>query len=216
MTDATEETRRAYRRAYYIANREKLLAAQRTRREKDPAAEAAYQRAYRAANKEKLREYAKKRSHLRNGNPDKLAYNRKYYAENKERYKENGRAWVEAHRDKANANGKRWKDANREQVRAASRAAYAAAKEAHRIRRIAKNEEMLRRKRPEACEVCGGNDGGIVFDHCHQHGHARGWLCGHCNTALGLIRDSPDRLLKLAAYLRRTKARTAPQLVLPV
>jgi len=74
-------------------------------------------------------------------------------------------------------------------------------------------EEIAGRPKPDRCEVC-GNAGRIAFDHCHQHGHFRGWLCSGCNCALGFVRDDISRLRKLIAYLQRTGKNTAPQLVL--
>jgi hypothetical protein len=40
------------------------------------------------------------------------------------------------------------------------------------------------------------------LDHEHLTGEFRGWLCHHCNTALGLLQDSSDRCIALARYLR--------------
>lgn len=40
-------------------------------------------------------------------------------------------------------------------------------------------------------------------DHCHTTGRVRGILCHNCNTALGKLGDTPERLL--AAYLYVTK-----------
>src|SRR5215472_8646662 len=71
------------------------------------------------------------------------------------------------------------------------------------------------RPRPEFCDVCGRNEGGLVFDHCHTHGHFRGWLCRECNWVLGLVDDDPDILRKLTAYLERTAKLVPPQLSLP-
>jgi Autographiviridae endonuclease VII len=122
-----------------------------------------------------------------------------------------------------------YKTANREKIRAAARRYYWETKETRREAMRAnytrqnrkrpalertKNEAALGRKRPGACEVCGGNDGGIVFDHCHQKGHARGWLCDRCNCALGFLKDDISRLRKLIAYLERNRTNTAPQLTL--
>lgn len=63
---------------------------------------------------------------------------------------------------------------------------------------------------PERCEVCGGLGGGnrdggsrLHFDHDHETGEFRGWLCRQCNMALGLLKDDPLRLEALARYLRR-------------
>jgi Recombination endonuclease VII len=41
------------------------------------------------------------------------------------------------------------------------------------------------------------------LDHDHSTGAVRGFLCGGCNTAEGLLGGSPERCEALAAYLRR-------------
>ncbi len=43
------------------------------------------------------------------------------------------------------------------------------------------------------------------LDHCHATGKVRGWLCHHCNTALGHMRDDPERLRAAAEYLERNR-----------
>lgn len=57
--------------------------------------------------------------------------------------------------------------------------------------------------RPKVCEVCQQPHKRICFDHCHKTGKFRGWLCGNCNSALGMARDNPDTLRKLADYLEK-------------
>lgn len=55
----------------------------------------------------------------------------------------------------------------------------------------------------QRCEIC-GEDGGkrsLHFDHDHRTGVFRGWLCHHCNAALGRLRDNPDLCRRAAAYL---------------
>ena len=56
------------------------------------------------------------------------------------------------------------------------------------------------------CAACGdllkpGN--GTHLDHDHQTHKARGFVCPHCNTAIGHLKDSPLRARKLASYLER-------------
>lgn len=41
----------------------------------------------------------------------------------------------------------------------------------------------------------------IHADHCHTTKRPRGILCGNCNQALGLMKDSIERLLAAANYL---------------
>jgi len=36
---------------------------------------------------------------------------------------------------------------------------------------------------------------------CHTTGKIRGLLCGNCNTALGLVKDSQDTLKAMLQYL---------------
>ena len=42
----------------------------------------------------------------------------------------------------------------------------------------------------------------LVVDHNHKTGKVRGILCSGCNLALGNISEDPDKLIKLAAYIR--------------
>lgn len=43
----------------------------------------------------------------------------------------------------------------------------------------------------------------LNIDHCHTTGRVRGLLCDACNRALGLLKDSPDLMLKAISYLAR-------------
>lgn len=68
-------------------------------------------------------------------------------------------------------------------------------------------ERKATRPRPFMCEVC-DKAGPVVWDHCHATGHFRGWLCSSCNTALGLMNDSHERMFRLMRYLDRFTADT--------
>lgn len=41
----------------------------------------------------------------------------------------------------------------------------------------------------------------LSVDHDHKTGKVRGLLCSRCNQALGLLKDSPKRILGLLTYL---------------
>jgi len=51
------------------------------------------------------------------------------------------------------------------------------------------------------CAICSCMPGALVVDHDHATGGVRQLLCGHCNTALGFLRDNPNIALSAAAYL---------------
>ena len=60
------------------------------------------------------------------------------------------------------------------------------------------------------CQVCGkagseangrGATGRLAVDHDHTTGELRGLLCHRCNTALGLLNDSPEIAHQAFRYL---------------
>jgi hypothetical protein len=112
------------------------------------------------------------------------------------------------------------------QHRATRRARHAAnpekVLEPQRARRAA-NPELTRQKErnrrglpeptracPNKCECCGTPFGVSVrkscLDHCHISNTFRGWLCGHCNRALGLLGDDIKGVLNALNYLVRVTA----------
>ncbi len=44
----------------------------------------------------------------------------------------------------------------------------------------------------------------LALDHDHKTGKFRGWLCGRCNSALGLLKDSTDTIFGLAVYVEQS------------
>ena len=67
-----------------------------------------------------------------------------------------------------------------------------------------KQAQQATRPKPLVCESCGHPPSRTIhFDHDHGTGKFRGWLCHHCNTALGLLRDDPERIKALLNYLER-------------
>ena len=55
------------------------------------------------------------------------------------------------------------------------------------------------------CFICGVHNSkltnGLAADHCHKSNKVRKLLCSNCNTALGLVKDSPEILNKMVKYL---------------
>jgi len=55
------------------------------------------------------------------------------------------------------------------------------------------------------CAICDqpSTDKRLNIDHCHKSGEVRGLLCGHCNRAIGLLRDNTQNALNAYRYLLR-------------
>ena len=62
-------------------------------------------------------------------------------------------------------------------------------------------DDIDRLTAPGACECCGATDRRLCIDHDHDTKKPRGLLCHQCNTALGLLGDSVQTILKLSQYL---------------
>lgn len=129
---------------------------------------------------------------------------------------EEARKYRIAHPDKVKATQQRYQERNVDAVRERNRDAQrrirninpGLARErslAYRDRQQAKQEVRAGRPRPAICDICADRAiGRIVFDHCHTRGHFRGWLCDRCNKVLGLLKDDPNLLRGMAAYLEKS------------
>ena len=88
------------------------------------------------------------------------------------------------------AKGKAWRAANTERKRAADR----------------KREGLPQPDGPHVgiCECCGQPPGkyALALDHDHVTGAFRGWLCGKCNVAIGMLGDTLDGVLRAVQYLQ--------------
>lgn len=56
----------------------------------------------------------------------------------------------------------------------------------------------------QSCYTCGTTED-LAIDHCHESGKIRGRLCRKCNTALGLLREDPNIMLKMIEYIGAVK-----------
>lgn len=45
----------------------------------------------------------------------------------------------------------------------------------------------------------------LYWDHDHNTGVGRDFICGHCNSALGFAKDNEQTLTALAAYIAKHK-----------
>lgn len=66
---------------------------------------------------------------------------------------------------------------------------------------ITKEEiQVLAERQHHQCAIC-KRTGKLCVDHCHTTAKVRGLLCDRCNTSLGLLGDSIERLLSAVRYL---------------
>lgn len=55
----------------------------------------------------------------------------------------------------------------------------------------------------KGCAVCHRADAELVIDHCHSSGRIRGVLCSPCNVGIGMLAESPTKMLAAIDYLRQ-------------
>ena len=82
---------------------------------------------------------------------------------------------------------------------------------AHRLRKyglsvIAYNQLLAQQN--GVCAICrepetAGNARELSVDHDHKTGRVRALLCGHCNSAIGFLRESPLLARAAATYLEQ-------------
>lgn len=152
---------------------------------------------------------------------EKAAKMRAYYTANSERIKARNAAWYAANSERHKNLCSAYYAANSEKIRAVSKAYYDANPEKLKARRVAHRVaspvynrrhkygvspdcfQLMLAVQKNACGICKE-----IFskqphvDHCHKTGEVRGLLCGSCNRALGLLKDSQDLLENAKEYLR--------------
>jgi hypothetical protein len=125
-----KEARAEYLRAYYKANREKLLLASAENYKANKDKRRAYQQAYYDANKEKIKEYQK--AHVAAKREQVLARHKDYALRNSEKRK----LYREANKQAALAYGKKYREARREDIRAKEKAACSSCSPSYVRRRL--------------------------------------------------------------------------------
>lgn len=141
--------------------------------------------------------------------PNSAEYCRQYRKANKAKLNAQQRARYARNPTPRIALAKKWAKANRGRIRLTTNA--------RRSRDPEKSRSYHRRKRgappptrpmPSVCDSCHRpekrKNRALSLDHCHATGAFRGWLCGHCNLALGLLDDQPQKIRALLHYLEKT------------
>lgn len=78
------------------------------------------------------------------------------------------------------------------------------------------DEQLAEMRKINKCPICGieavheysgrgCKKGKIVIDHEHETGNVRGFICSHCNTVLGMVRDNVSYLENAIQYLKNSQ-----------
>jgi hypothetical protein len=67
----------------------------------------------------------------------------------------------------------------------------------------ASDYERMYEEQDGQCAICSASYDVLCVDHCHVSGKVRGLLCSPCNTGLGHMADTPERLRAAANYLEK-------------
>src|SRR5215475_13415727 len=165
--------------------------------EEKRAQRVAYMRRYREKNRERLK-------------PVRRAEGQRYWRENKEKIIAKRRLKPRPERDseKYLVYAKTYREKHPERIKDSQKKYNTKNPNRGMGRQRRMQEAAAGRPRPDHCEICGASDtpglkgnGRIAFDHCHKTGAFRGWICSHCNKALGFAKDDPNILRKMIAYL---------------
>lgn len=131
--------------------------------------------------------------------PDRVVASRKKQSQRPE-VKEAQRIWRESHRAECREATKRWRLLNKHHISAHARLKSTGVSP--------EQYDTLYNRQEGRCAICScfkpklGKDC-LNADHNHTTGIPRGLLCGHCNRALGLFKDSPIIMNNAIMYLRR-------------
>lgn len=148
--------------------------------EKSKARRAAWAKAAYAADPEKFRAYAREQRH-----------------KHKDKYKEKAAAYRAANKERLRAQNRMWREANPDKLRR------------NNLKRIGYTPELfdeLLAAQNGLCAICDADlsampSKNVHADHCHTTLEPRGILCHHCNSAIGLLGESPERMMRAIAYL---------------
>jgi hypothetical protein len=139
------------------------------------------------------------------------AKDRKHYAANRALVQDQVKKWRQENPEKVkqiNQNGYAKRD--RATTNKRNRAKYSAIPTRERLdkrlRRMygitAEHFDEMMLAQGGACAVCLVVTR-LVVDHNHTTGEVRGLLCHHCNSALGMLKESERSCLNLLAYIQR-------------
>jgi Recombination endonuclease VII len=127
-----------------------------------------------------------------------------------EKRREYNREYSTTHPDQMREYKRKYYAANRDAIllrrRERSKTKPGAERERHLFRRYGLTPnawDTMFDGQGQRCAICRGESRRWDTDHDHNTGEVRGILCGPCNRAIGLLKDSPEVVTRAAEYLKR-------------
>ena len=148
--------------------------------------------------------------------------NKQYRLENKEKVEESRKRWKEANPEKeASHQQNRWrkyKEKNSEKVKLSQKLWYDANKDRSRENKLKRKYDItlddygkMLQEQNSSCAICfvkaeDERNKILCVDHNHLTGEVRSLLCNGCNTAIGLLKENQEVILRAAEYLKKFSA----------
>ena len=152
----------------------------------------------------------------RKNNPEKVKESGKRYRKNNlEKIKEHRKQYREKNHEAILEYGKQYRERNREEIKEKGRQ-YSRTEKARENAKINRfkyvyglsHEDWLKmwEEQDERCSICEEPFTSLsdaCVDHNHKTDEIRGLLCKKCNSAIGLLNDDPELMLKAIKYLAK-------------
>ena len=117
---------------------------------------------------------------------------------------EAGKSWYKENRDKANQASRAWYKENSDSVRVKNLKKFGITAEDYDRMLISQNGVCKICRLPETqVDRRTGGVRRLAVDHCHSTDKVRGLLCCGCNTGIGNLGDSAERLRAAADYVEK-------------
>lgn len=73
-------------------------------------------------------------------------------------------------------------------------------------------DELVLLKSADSCQICltKSSSTRMHIDHDHTTGKVRGYICGSCNTSIGVIAESSENMARSVEYLAKDFSRISP------
>lgn len=136
-------------------------------------------------------------------------YRKRYHEKHKEEILRRAKEWRKQNLEKCLATQKRYREKHREKINARHRLRYTTDHRwekqlKHRFNITTEEYWRMHAEQSGLCKICDRPQ--IVgtkldVDHDHTTEKVRGLLCRHCNTGIGLLKDSVELIAKALTYL---------------